>query len=50
MDDTTRRFQAAQAYEDEIKPARLPLSSPDRVPYPVAAKRALAAYDKVLKQ
>lgn len=38
---------AAKAYEAELAPARLKTDDPARVSYPVAVKRALAAYDAI---
>lgn len=46
----TRNRAADAAYEAALAPARLPLSDPKRVPYPKAAKTALAAYDVVMEK
>jgi hypothetical protein len=46
----TRNRAADAAYEAALVPARLSLGDPSRVPYPEAAKRALAAYDAVMEK
>lgn len=45
-----RNAQANAAYEKALAPARLSLKNPKRIPYPVAIKNAIAAYDAVIER
>jgi hypothetical protein len=45
-----RNRRADAAWDKALEPARRSLRSPARVPYPEAAKAALAAYDEVIAQ
>lgn len=50
IDRSARNKVADEAYEREMAPARLPLKDPKRESYPVVVKRALAAYDEVVRR
>ena len=45
-----RDRKADAAWNRELEPARRALRNPARVPYPVAAVAALAAYDAVIAE
>lgn len=45
-----RNAEADVAWDQALAPARLPLDHPDRIPYPDAARAALAAYDEVIRK